>query len=181
MLSRREASGEHGSATCDSMPTRGCCRVTACHTNRCANQIGRIMPWYSMYGTGATIHGIEHDLDGRVEFTVWLSVLWIPLVPISSWSARYAGELPPDGLRGEGHAFVDLAPIPHDWLRIIGTVARSICCALVAVAPTAYMLVRTNGRGATSVEMVIVFASALWCIGLIFYMEHLRKKKLQGR
>jgi hypothetical protein len=139
-----------------------------------------MMSWYSVYGTGALIYGIESDLDGRVEFTAWLSVLWVPLVPISSWSARYGGELHPDGLT-DGHAFVDLVKIPHDWVRVFGTFLSGMCCAILAVAPTAYLIARTEGRAATTVEMVLVFASILWCVGLIVFSEHLRKQRLQGK
>jgi hypothetical protein len=138
------------------------------------------MGWYSAYGTGATLHGIERTEDGRVRFTSWLSVFWIPLVPLRSWSAVYVGEALPDGISDESHRFTDVRRIPHDWGRNIQTFARGVLVAALAVAPTAIMIARTDGRAATTVEMVIVFAGILWAVGLILWTEHVRRRKLRG-
>ncbi len=142
--------------------------------------LGSFMSWYSAYGTGATIHGIERTDDGRVLFTSWLSVLWIPIVPLSSWSAIYAGERPPDGVTDESHCFDDLRRIPHDWLRIARTFVGSLLVAIVAIAPTAFMIVQTDGRAATNAEMIVVFAGIFWAVGLIFWSESTRRSRLRG-
>jgi hypothetical protein len=138
------------------------------------------MGWYSVYGTGATIHGIERTEDGRVRFTSWLSLFWVPLVPLRSWSAVYLGEGLPDGVTDESHRFGDIRRIPHDWGRNVQTFARGILMAGLAVAPSAIMIARTNGRAATTVEMITVFAGILWAVGLVFWSEHLRRKALRG-
>jgi hypothetical protein len=138
------------------------------------------MSWYAIYGTGATLHGIERQGDGRVEFTAWLSVFWIPVAPLSSWSAVYAGERPPDGTTDDGYCFADARRIPHDWPRIFRTFARGLLIAAIAVAPSAVMIARTNGRAATTGEMIVVFASVLWATAPIFWSEHVRRKKLRG-
>ena len=134
-----------------------------------------------MYGTGATLHGIETDLDGRVEFTVWLSLLWTPVIPISNWSAVYAGEIPPDGITDEGHAFADLKRIPHDWIKNVLIFVRGIVILTFAIGPCAFMIWLTDGRAATKLEMVFVFASIFWACTLVFYGDHRRKRKLNGR
>jgi len=136
--------------------------------------------WYSIYGTGATIHGIERRRDGRVEFTSWLSVLWVPIVPLRSWSALYAGERPPDGITDEAHCFADVQRAPHDWGRNGRTLATGLAVAICAVAPAALMIARTDGRAATNGEMVIVFASAIWPVGLVIWSERIRRRRLRG-
>lgn len=138
------------------------------------------MVWYSIYGTGATLYGIERRNDGRVEFTAWLSVFRIPVLPLSSWSAVYTGECPPNGITDESHCFVDLERIPHDWPRVIQTFALGLLAAVVAVAPSAFMIWFTNGRAATNVEMVFVFGSALCSVGVVIASEHLRRDRLSG-
>ena len=75
----------------------------------------RAMSWFSVYGTGATIFGVERAAEGRVEFTVWLSLFWTPLIPISSWSAIHAGETIG---AFERNYFADLVRIPHDGRRL---------------------------------------------------------------
>src|SRR5262245_7685682 len=138
------------------------------------------MSWYSIYGTGATIHGIERTDDGRVEFTSWLSLLWVPVIPLASWSAIYAGERPPDGLTDESHWFTDVRRIPHDWTRLLQTFVRCLLIAAIAVAPSAYMIARTQGRAATPLEMAVVFASCIWAVGLVIWSERRRRKQLRG-
>ena len=136
------------------------------------------MSWYSVYGTGVTIHGVERTDDGRVEFTSWVSVFYLPLVPLSTYSGLYAGER----LSGEGesHRFADLRRVPHDWGRIRQTFARGLLAAVVAVAPAWVMIAKTNGRAATNAEMVLVLASAAWPAVLILWLHHVRRKKLLG-
>ena len=136
------------------------------------------MSWYSVYGTGVTIHGVEPADDRRVEFTSWLSVFWVPLVPLATYSAHYAGER--FSGEGESHRFADLRRISHDWGRIVQTFARGMLAALVAVAPASVMIAKTNGRAATNAEMVLVLASAAWPAVLILWLHHLRRKKLLG-
>jgi hypothetical protein len=137
------------------------------------------MSWYSAYGTGANLYGIVRTPDARVEFTVWLSVFWMPLVPISSWSAVYAGESLPV-VPGEGHAFADLRRIPHDAGRLIRTFLGALALLLAVIIPIGVMIERTDGRAATTFEMVIIFALILFASGLIIFFEFRRRKKLQG-
>ena len=137
------------------------------------------MSWFSVYGTGATLHGIDRTPEGRVKFTVWLSVFWMPLIPISSWSAVYAGESTewsPD----ETHCFIDLVRVPHDWRRLGRTFGGAILVVFAALAPTAVMIERTDGRAATTFEMILVLAFVGWAAGLILYFEYRRRKRLRG-
>jgi len=137
------------------------------------------MSWYSAYGTGANLYGIERTPDGRVEFTAWLSVFWMPLIPISSWSAVYAGETI-GAVPGESHAFADLRRIPHNGSRLARTFFGALALLILAIAPIGVMIERTNGRAATTVEMVIIFAFTFFAAGLIIYFEIRRGKKLKG-
>lgn len=138
------------------------------------------MKTFSHYGVGIKVHGIEHRSDGRVEFTLWFTMFWIPVVPLSSWSAHYAGELPPDGIREDGHCFNDPVRIRRDPLCHIRTFARSMLVLALAAAPTAILIHRTTGRAATPVEMVFVFAAAVWPVLLILFMERQRRRLLRG-
>jgi hypothetical protein len=136
------------------------------------------MNWYSAYGTGATLYGIVRRPDERVEFTVWLSLLWMPLIPLSSWSARYVGEGIP-AIPGESHWFSDLQRVPHNSARMAKTFLGAILLVAAALVPIAVIIERTNGRAATSLEMIILFACVLWAAGLPISVEVNRGKKLR--
>ncbi|QDV50876.1 hypothetical protein [Gimesia fumaroli] len=140
------------------------------------------MGWFSCYGIGATIHRVQSSGagDGRVEFTSWLSILWIPIIPLRSWSAIYVGETLPDAISGEGQAFVDLKRIQHDLSGLVQTFARGIFALTVAVLPCAYMLYRTDGRAATIIEMIFIFAFTIWPVALVIYTDNCRKAKLRA-
>ncbi|HVM47124.1 MAG TPA: hypothetical protein VMU04_03810 [Candidatus Acidoferrum sp.] len=45
------------------------------------------MKTFSHYGVGVKVHAIERRPDGGVEFTLWFAVFFIPIFPLSSWSA----------------------------------------------------------------------------------------------
>jgi hypothetical protein len=134
--------------------------------------------WYSVYGTGAMLYGIVQRPDGRVEFTAWLCLFWMPLVPVSSWSARYIGESV-QAIPGETHWFADLKRIPHDRRRQTKTFLSALLLVAAAIAPIWFMIERTSGRAATTTEMIIVLACTVWAGGLPISVETNRAKKLR--
>ena len=102
---------------------------------------------FSNHGTGVMMHGAERRPGGRVEFTTWVCVFWVPL--LRSWSGVYAGEGLGDGVNDESHRFANLRRVPHDWGRIYLTFTRGLLAAACAAAPAYVMAHRTHGRGAT--------------------------------
>ncbi len=137
------------------------------------------MKTFSHYGFGVQVHGIERRPNGRVEFTLWFTVFWIPIFPLFSWSGRYAGGFH-DYLREHGHAFTDLVRIQRDPLCYIQTFTRCILIVGLAIAPAGMLIHRTTGRAATPMEVVLVFASAAWPVLLILLIERQRRKLLKG-
>lgn len=140
------------------------------------------MGWYSTYGTGVTLHGIRpsETEPGRVEFTSWISVVWIPLIPLRSWSGVYAGEALSELLPGEGHSFVDLKRLPHEPSTLLQTFARGMLTLLIAILPAAYMIHRVQGRAANKVEVAFALASAFWPVAIVIYLENRQKAVLRG-
>ncbi len=134
-----------------------------------------------MLGTGIVIYGVERNLDDRVEFTTWLCALWIPLIPLATWSALYLGELPPDGISDERHTFTDIQRTSHDGFRLVTTFARGLLCLVSIVAPIGYMILRTDGRAATKFEFCIIVALCVWPTVLLAIIQKRRKRELNGR
>jgi hypothetical protein len=137
------------------------------------------MYWRAYRGTGLTIHDIRPGIEGRVEFTVWFSLFWIPLFPISSWSAVCLGEKKSDGIFDDTAVFAELIRLPHEWVGILQTFARGLFLLAVALAPPTYMIYRVQGRAANHVEMLFVFASAIWPVAIIIVSEKTRQAKLR--
>ncbi len=138
------------------------------------------MEVFSHYGVGTKVYAIERKPDGKVEFTLWGTIFWIPVFPLSSWSAIYAGPLRPDGIKEDGHRFYNEVRVERDALSSIQTVALSILILGLAIAPIGYFIFSTNGRGATSMEMIFVFAACVWPVVVINLVERHRTKLLKG-
>jgi len=134
---------------------------------------------FSHYGIGVKVHAIERRPDGRVEFTLWFTFLWIPVIPLSSWSGVYRGTFH-DAIREDGHYFEDLVRIQRDPLVHIQTFTRSLIILALAIAPAAILIHRTTGRAATPIEMIFVFASAAWPVLLVLLIERQRRKLLKA-
>jgi len=138
------------------------------------------MKAFSHYGVGVKVHAIERRPDGRVEFTLWFTLFFIPVFPLSSWSALYCGEFH-DPLHEDGHSFTDLVRIQRGLLCHVQVFTRSLLVLALAIAPMAWLIHRTTGRAATSWEMVLVFVSAVWPVLLVVLIERRRRQLLRGK
>jgi hypothetical protein len=134
---------------------------------------------FSHYGIGVKVHAIERLPDDRVAFTLWFTVFFIPLFPPSSWSAMYDGEFH-HALNEDGHAFTDLVRIRRGLLCHLQTFTFSLLVLALFIAPAGYLILRTTGRAATPVEMVLVFASCVWPVVVVTLLEQRRRKLLRG-
>ena len=138
------------------------------------------MRTFSHYGIGVKVHAIARRPDGRVEFTLWFTIFFIPLFPLSSWSAVYRGEFH-DAIREDGHYFTDLVRIDRGLLCHFQTFTRSLLVLALAAAPAGYLIHRTTGRAASNLEMVLVFASAAWPVLLVILIERQRRRLLRAQ
>ena len=137
------------------------------------------MKTFTHYGIGVKVHAIEQRPDGLVEFTLWFTIFFVPIFPISSWSAPHSGEFH-DAIREDGQYFTDPVRIDRGVLCYLRTFTGSLLMLGLGIAPAAYMIRRTTGRAATTLEMVFVFASAAWPVLLVLLIERHRRKLLRG-
>ena len=138
------------------------------------------MEVFSHYGVGIKAFAIERKPNGRVEFTLWATAFFLPVWPLSSWLAIYAGPVRPDGIKEDGHRFDDAVRIQRDFISYAQTFTAAILVLAVAILPIAYLIFRTTGRAATSIEMILVFASCVWPIVVVSLVERRRRKLLTG-
>lgn len=138
------------------------------------------MEVFTHYGVGITAFDIERKPSGRVEFTLWATVFFLPVWPLSSWSAAYGGPVRPDGIKEDGHRFDDALRIQRDFISYAQTFTSAILVLSIAVAPITYFIFRTNHRAATDGEMVLVFASCVWPVVVVNLVERRRRKLLTG-
>jgi len=140
------------------------------------------MGWYSVNGTGLTLHGASRSSvdQNRVEFTSWISILWVPVIPIRSYSARYLGETPPTRITDEDLAFADVKPIPHDSRKLVKTFLHGVFALILCVGPISFLIMRTDGRAATKLEMAAILALCCLPVYVVMTMESRRKSAFRG-
>lgn len=139
------------------------------------------MEVFSHYGVGIKAFAIERKPDGRVEFTLWATAFFLPVWPLSSWSATYAGPVRSDGIKEDGHRFEDEVRIQRDFFTYAQTVTAAFVMLAVAITPITYFIFRTTGRAATTFEMILVYASCIWPIVVVSLVERHRRTLLAGR
>jgi len=140
----------------------------------------RLIGQYSVLGTGLRMYGIKRIDDDRVRFTLWISILFLPLIPISTWSATYIAPAPCHLPTDERHFFCNLIRLRHDHAGYLRTFAAGILAYLTAICPTAIMILITRGRAATKVELVFVLASAIWPVIMLIHFLEEQKAAFKG-
>jgi hypothetical protein len=136
------------------------------------------MEVFTHYEVGIKALAIEQKLNGRVEFTLWATVFLLPVWPLSSWSATYAGPVRPDGIKEDGHRFDDAVRIERHLVSFAQTRTASIIMLAIAIAPIGYLISGTTGRAATSIEIMLVFASCAWPVVVVSLVERRRRRLL---
>ena len=134
---------------------------------------------FTHYGIGVKAFAIERRPDGQVVFTLWFTFFFLPIFPLSSWSANYSGPIRPDGIRENGHSFDNAIRIQRDFIPYVQTISAAIVTLAISIAPIAYFIFRTQHRAATLIEMILVFASCIWPIVVISFVERHRSKLLK--
>lgn len=134
----------------------------------------------SIYGTGIRSYGYEPDLPGSVIATFWLSVLFVPLVPLRRAKCRYIGESITDLTFDSVSVLEEIERLPMSLLAIARTYSLAIVAIIVAVGPVAVMLVRVNNRGAMPVEAVLAILFGAWPVGLIILLERREREILEA-
>lgn len=136
------------------------------------------MEVFTHYGVGIRAFAVQRKPNGRVEFTLWATVFFLPVWPLSSWSAVYAGPVGPDGIKEDGHRFDDATRIERDFISCVQTMSLAATILAIAIAPIAYFIFRTTDRSATNFEMILVFVSCVWPVVVISLVERRRRKVL---
>lgn len=135
---------------------------------------------YSIFGTGLRIYGIKRIDDDRVRFTLWISVLFLPLIPVSTWSATHIAPGPSELFFDDQRFFCNPIRLRHDYAGCLRTFAAGILAYLTAICPTAIMILITRGRAATKVELVFVLASAIWPVIMLIHFLEKQKAAFKG-
>ena len=129
------------------------------------------MQGYSAYGCGLMQLGLRWDDEDTLETTRWLTLFFMPIIPLSRWRVRYAGraqQLGPDC--DETFRFDRLGPLPLDPLGVLTTALCGWALGGVAVTPSIACITTIHG-GANSFQLVATFAAACWPLAVVLWVR----------
>jgi hypothetical protein len=138
------------------------------------------MGGWSFYGTGLRIHGLEPEPPDCVVLTQWLTLFFIPIAPLRRAKCRYHGEAFSDGHTDAARRFELVERLPLSWSSVCATYLWSWAALLATIGPVACLIWRTNGRAATVVEMIALFAFIAALALMPFFVERRQKKLLEA-
>jgi hypothetical protein len=132
------------------------------------------MRGFSIYGCGLMQLGLRRDPDG-LEMTRWLTVLYLPLIPLSRWRVRPAGVVfPPEHHVDESFRFYPVERLPLGVLGVLQTAVAGWLLVAVAVAP-AIVCALTVEAPVNPVEFAIVMATCAWPLAVFIWVQRRAK------
>ena len=129
------------------------------------------MRGWSFCGCGLMQLGLRWDDEGNLETTRWITLLFVPILPVSRWRVRYAGTaetLGPDD--DESFLFEPIERLSLDPSGVLGTALCGWCLFGVAVGPALGCVFGIHGA-ADKLQMVLVFASCLWPLLVVIWVQ----------
>jgi hypothetical protein len=121
----------------------------------------------SILGCGLMTLSHHRLQDGSFEATLWVTVLYLPVLPLSRWKVKYFGEAFTWCPHNDpAFCFGKLQPLPLDPFKLLQTYSFGFLTAIVAVAPSAAFVL--SNRGAMNMlEIALMLLSAAWPVALI--------------
>jgi hypothetical protein len=117
--------------------------------------------------------------DGGLETTRWLTLCYVPLVPLSRWRVRVVGRVIPRPREDGAFLFEPLERLPLSLGAAFTTAVGGWCLAALGLGPLAACLVECAGT-ARFVQMAVFFPACVWPAVLVEWVERRRRAVIQG-
>jgi hypothetical protein len=131
----------------------------------------------SLYGCGLRVLGIVPLGGGEMRATLWLTLIYVPLLPLGTWRVVYCGETLAfaEGI-DDILLFRKIERLPLDFSGAVKTLCVGWAVLVIACGPLVVVFLRVMNRAANNVEIVLLFASIIWLCGVAFYHMHWQKR-----
>ena len=123
---------------------------------------------FSIYGTGLRVYGLEAEPPDRVIVTQWVSVCFVPIIPLRRLKCRYLGEGESTPHWETGLVFELIEPLDLSLASIVATYVAAVVAVVVALGPIVLILWRIANRAAVPIEAAFAIASATWPVVFVF-------------
>jgi hypothetical protein len=114
--------------------------------------------------------GLRRDDDGLLETTRWITLFFVPVIPLSRWRVRYVGlarQVGPDN--DESFVFDPIERLTLDPYGVMRTALCGWCLFAIAVGPAVGCVFGI--RRATTTQMAFVFGACCWPLLVILWVQ----------
>jgi hypothetical protein len=132
------------------------------------------MRGWSVFGCGVMQLGLRRGREGGLETTRWVTLCYLPVLPLSRWRVRYAGLPLPQSLEDESFAFEPLGRLPLSAGGVLRTAWCGWCLVALAVGPALACAFGIQGA-ANNFEMALAFASCCWPLLVLLAVQRRRR------
>ena len=127
---------------------------------------GPLVKLFNVKGFGIWIYGVRQVEPDRVLFTTWLCLMFVPVIPIATWSARR------EELGWVGPVIGGVERHPHDHLYNFRTFLTALVVAAVVIAPVAYGIIAPGHRRMNTQEMIISLVGVVLLVAAALFSQH---------
>jgi hypothetical protein len=131
------------------------------------------LPAWSVNGTGITHMGHAKQPDGTYLATRWITVLFFPLVPLSSWIIRPLREVALPGFESR-REFEIVRRAPLEPLEVLRTYGRAVAVAVVGLGPLAIVfeagLYAHLQKTDKDMSVAVVMAAVFWLLAVMIWV-----------
>jgi hypothetical protein len=122
--------------------------------------------------------GLRRDSAGRLETTRWITFCYLPLLPLARWRVAYVGTVLPGPWEDEPFVFEPRERLPLNvggvlwtafcgWFLVALALGPALSCAFMIQTP------------ASTLEMVVVFATCCWPLVLWILVQRRQRAIVQ--
>ncbi|TWU12394.1 hypothetical protein CA54_12180 [Symmachiella macrocystis] len=122
----------------------------------------------SSHGCGLRFYGIEPEPDNHVVVTQWLTVLYVPLLPLRRARCLYLGGADAHDEDNSSYQLIVAEKLPLSISSIVSTYLWSFLTLIVAVGPVAYMIhLGFANRAPNPLDSAITLGCTIWMLVVI--------------
>jgi hypothetical protein len=124
--------------------------------------------------------GLRRDEVGRLETTRWLTLFYIPVLPLGRWRVEYLGTTGGEQQDDETLLFARVERLPLDLEGMSRTVLAGWALGVIAIGPAIAGVLLIQGA-ANNWQMAGVFASCIWPLVVLLWVQRRQRRFVRRR
>jgi len=112
--------------------------------------------------------------------TQWITLFFVPIVPLRRMKCRYVGESELNPHWEPGRRFEEVERLELSLSSVLATYVAAVATLLASVSPLAIVVSQLRNPPVGMVWLALGVASAVWPVAIVFWIECCQKSFLEG-